>query len=95
MGYRFDVFVGSDNSSRRIGKDYLGRVVEWANSTFPQGYTLTKGRGYYEGEQEESLVLSVLTNEDVELKEKIALLRRDLRQNSILFSKYPVQFETV
>ena len=45
MGYRFDVFVGSDNDSRKIRKGYLDRVVSWANSVFPEGYTLTRGRG--------------------------------------------------
>ena len=95
MGYRFDVFVGSDNSSRRITKDYLRRIVKWANSVFPEGYTLTRGRGYYEGEHEESLVLSVLTDGDIELKDKVALLKRELKQKSILVSKYTVQLAAV
>ncbi len=95
MGYRFDVFVGSDNGSRRITKDYMNRIVNWANSVFPEGYTLTRGRGYYEGEQEESLVLSVLTDGDIELKDKVALLKRDLKQKSILVSKYIVQLAAV
>jgi len=95
MGYRFDVFVGSDNSSRRIDHHYLGRVVSWASSVFPNGYTLTRSRGYFEGTQEDSLILSVISNEDIDLTEKVTELKSELRQKSIIVSKYSVQLETV
>jgi len=95
MGYRFDMFVGSDNGSKRIGKDYLNRVVKWANSVFPEGYTLTRGRGFCEGAQEDSLILSVLTNDRLDLREKIASLKNELGQKSILVSNYAVEVENV
>ena len=95
MGYRFDVFVGSDNDSRRIRKDYLGRIVKWANSVFPEGYTLTRGRGYYEGTQEDSLIVSVLTSQRIDLREKVASLKCELGQKSILVTNYAVEVENV
>ena len=95
MGYRFDVFVGSDNDSRRIRKDYLDRIVKWANSVFPEGYNLTRGRGYYEGTQEDSLIVSVLMSQRIDLREKIASLKCELRQKSILVTNYAVEVENV
>ena len=95
MGYRFDVFVGSDNDSRKIRKGYLDRVVSWANSVFPQGYTLTRGSGYFGGTEEDSLILSVLTNDRIDIREKIASLKAELGQRSILVTNYTVELENV
>ena len=95
MGYRFDVFVGSDNGTKRIRRNYLDRVINWANSVFPNGYTLTRGRGYYEGTEEDSLILSVLTNERIDLRENVALLKHELGQKSILVTQYAVDLENV
>ena len=95
MGYRFDVFVGSDNDSRKIRKGYLDRVVGWANCVFPEGYTLTRGRGYFGGTEEDSLILSVLTNDRIDIREKIASLKAELGQRSILVTNYTVELENV
>ena len=95
MGYRFDVFVGSDNDSRKIRKGYLDRVVSWANSVFPEGYTLTRGRGYFGGTEEDSLILSVLTNHRIDIREKIESLKAELGQRSILVTNYTVELENV
>ena len=95
MGYRVDVFVGSDNGSRRIRRDYLDRVINWANSVFPEGYTLTRGRGYYEGTEEDSLILSVLTDKRIDLRENVATLKYELGQKSILVTQYAVDLENV
>ena len=95
MGYRFDVFVGSDNGTKRIRRSYLDRVINWANSVFPNGYTLTRGRGYYEGTEEDSLIVSVLTSQRIDLREKVASLKCELRQKSILVTNYAVEVENV
>ena len=95
MGYRFDVFVGSDNGTKKIRRDYLDRVINWANSVFPNGYTLTRGRGYYEGTEEDSLIVSVLTSQRIDLREKVASLKCELRQKSILVTNYAVEVENV
>ena len=44
--YRVDIYVGSDNDSRKITDLYLEKVRRWANETFPDGYTIVKGEGY-------------------------------------------------
>jgi len=95
MGYRFDVFVGSDNGTKRIRRNYLDRVINWANSVFPNGYTLTRGRGYYEGTEEDSLIVSVLTSQRIDLREKVASLKCELGQKSILVTNYAVEVENV
>jgi hypothetical protein len=46
--YKLDLYIGSDNGTRRIRRDYLDKIVEWADKNFPNGYTLVKGRGYYD-----------------------------------------------
>ena len=44
--YKLDLYIGSDNSSRRICGEYLDKIIEWADTNFPDGYTLLKGHGY-------------------------------------------------
>ncbi len=95
VGFRFDVYIGSDNGSRRIRKDYLSKVLEWAASAFPEGYTMLRGRGYYEGVQEDSLVLSFLSDSDVDLRQPVTELKRELGQESILFSRQYVDVTLV
>jgi len=34
MHYRIDIYIGSDNHSREINEEYLGRVREWADENF-------------------------------------------------------------
>ena len=54
--YRVDIYIGSDNDSRKIHDNYLDKVREWANATFPEGYTLVRGEGYYNGVSEDSIL---------------------------------------
>lgn len=95
MGFRFDIYIGSDNGSRRIQEDYLSRVLDWADSEFPEGYTVVRGRGCYEGVQEDSLVLNVLSDYDVDLREPLEELKRSLGQDSVLYSKQVVDVTLV
>ena len=55
--YRVDIYIGSDNDSRKIHDNYLDKVRKWANATFPDGYTLVRGEGYYNGVSEDSILL--------------------------------------
>ncbi len=95
VAYRYDIYIGSDNGSGRIHRDYLDRILDWASSTFPDGYTIVRGRGYYNGAQEDSIILSVLSDYDVDLNGRVVELKESLGQESILLSKYPVSLETV
>ena len=47
--YRIDVYIGSDNDSRKISDLYLEKVRQWVNEIFPDGYTRVKGEAYYDG----------------------------------------------
>lgn len=33
MAYRIDIYIGSDNGSRKIGGDYLDKITDWASRT--------------------------------------------------------------
>lgn len=95
MGYRYDIYVGSDNGSSRITESYLSKVIEWANGAFPEGYTLLSGKGYWKGKCEDCLMLNVLSDEEKAVLERLRKLKEDLGQESILLSKYRVELETV
>jgi hypothetical protein len=38
--YKLDIYIGSDNGSRKIDREYVDRITEWADRNFPEGYTL-------------------------------------------------------
>jgi len=93
--YRVDIYIGSDNDSRKIHDSYLDKVRKWANETFPDGYTLVKGEGYYNGVSEDSILLYAFLNYDVALKDPLERLKRELRQESILVVKSQAEYEVV
>ena len=93
--YRVDIYIGSDNDSRKIHDSYLDKVKKWANATFPDGYTLVTGEGYYNGVSEDSILLYAFLNYNVALNRQLKRLKRELRQESILFAKSPVDYELV
>jgi hypothetical protein len=82
--YRIDIYIGSDNHSRRINDIYLNKIRNWANKTFPEGYTLVKGEGYYNGTSEDSILLHAFLKYDLDLKRQLEKLKQELRQDAIL-----------
>lgn len=92
---RVDIYIGGDNDSRKIHDDYLDKVRKWANTTFPDGYTLVRGEGYYNGASEDSILLCAFLNYDITLKHSLEKLKRELRQESILVVKSPANFEVI
>ncbi|MEM3572825.1 MAG: hypothetical protein QXJ62_01140 [Nitrososphaeria archaeon] len=95
MPYKVDIYIGSENSTRKIDKKYLEKIRSWANRIFPNGYTILKGKGFYNGISEDSLVISVLLEKDPVLDSEIAHLKKELKQESILLAKYFVELEVV
>ncbi|MHA1621592.1 MAG: hypothetical protein ACTSVO_05560 [Candidatus Heimdallarchaeaceae archaeon] len=95
MPYRVDIYIGSDNNSRKICKEYMKKIIEWADVTFPEGYTLLKGEGCYDGIYEETIIINVLSNYDVSLNGRLKRLKCELEQNAILVVKFPIQMETI
>lgn len=93
--YRVDIYIGSDNDSRKISDLYLEKVRRWAGEIFPDGYTLVRGEGCYNGVSEDSILLHAFLNYDVALKDQLERLKRELRQESILLVKSSVDFEVV
>ena len=93
--YRVDIYIGSDNDSRKISDLYLEKVRRWANEIFPDGYTLVKGEGYYNGASEDSILLHAFLNYDPALKHQLEKLKRELRQESILLVKSAVDYKVV
>jgi len=95
IGYRIDIYIGSDNDSRKIHDSYLDKVKKWANTTFPNGYTLVRGEGYYNGVSEDSVLLYAFLDYDPVLKHQLEKLKRELKQESILVVKSTVDLEVV
>ena len=93
--YRVDIYIGSDNNSRKISDLYLEKVRRWANETFPGGYTIVRGEGYYNGISEDSILLYAFLNCNIALRHRLKRLKRELRQESILLFKSAVDFEVV
>jgi hypothetical protein len=95
MPYRIDIYIGSDNGSRRIHKGYLDKVKRWANDNFSDGYTLLRGQGCYRGISEDSVLINVLSNRDTTLRDQLQELKQELGQEAILIVKAQVDFEVV
>ena len=95
MPYRIEIYIGGDNNSRRICKDYLKKVRQWADVIFPEGYTLIRGEGCYNRTHEDSLIINVLSNYDVSVTNQLKKLKRELKQKAILAVKSPVYFEII
>jgi hypothetical protein len=95
MPYKIDIYIGSDNGSRRIHDDYLSKVHKWANRNFPDGYTVLMGQGCYRGNSEDSLLIDVLSEYDVSLRDQLEQLKRELQQESILLVKAVVDFDVI
>jgi len=93
--YRVDIYIGGDNDSRKVSDLYLEKVRQWANETFPDGYTVVRGEGYYNGISEDSVLLYAFLNYDIALKHRLERLKWELKQESILVVKSPVDFEVV
>ena len=93
--YKVDIYIGGDNDSRKIHDSYLDKVRKWANATFPDGYMLVRGEGYYNGISEDSILLYAFLNYDVVLKGRLERLKQELRHESILVVKSPVDYEVV
>jgi hypothetical protein len=93
MPYKIEIFIGSDNNTRKIGKNYLERIRKWADKVFPNGYTLLRSKGFYNGVSEDSVIISVLSDKDLALEQDIKQLRNELKQDSVLLAKYFVDLE--
>ncbi len=95
MPYRIDIYIGSDNGSRRIDRGYLNKIRQWADGIFPDGYTIVRGQGYYRGTSEDSLLLNVLSNYEPSLREQLEQLKCELDQDTILVTKSQIDLEVI
>jgi len=93
--HRVDIYIGSDNDSRKIYDDYLDKIRKWATETFSDGYTLVRGQGYYNGASEDTILLHAFLNYDPTLKQQLEKLKRELKQDSILVVKSTVDYEVI
>jgi len=93
--YRIDIYIGSDNGTKKICENYLEKVKNWADANFPKGYTLLRGEGCYRGIYEDSVLINILSDYDVALKDRLEGLKRELKQEAILVVKSAVDFEVV
>jgi hypothetical protein len=95
MPYRIEIYIGSNNNTRGISECYLDEIKNWASKVFPEGYTLIKGKGFYNGISEDSVILSVFSERELKLNHELDCLKQKLKQNSVLVAKYLVDFEVL
>ena len=88
MPYRIEIYIGSDNNTKRISKNYSNKVKSWASGVFPEGYTLIKGKGFYNGVSENSVIISVFSDQECKLNRELDCLKQKLKQDSVLVVKY-------
>jgi len=93
--YRIDIYIGSDNGTKKICESYLEKVKNWADAAFPKGYTLLRGEGCYQGIYEDSVLINVLSDHSVALRERLGELKRELNQEAILVVKSAVDLEVI
>ncbi|MEE9175223.1 MAG: hypothetical protein V3U19_03525 [Thermodesulfobacteriota bacterium] len=95
MPLRYDIYIGSDNGSKRLSEEYLNQILEWADDVFPDGYTIVKSEGYSKQSREESLVMSTISKHELEISKEIKSLKEKLGQDAILVTRYGVEAELV
>lgn len=95
MPYRIDIYIGSDNGSRRIDDNYLSKIRNWADGIFPDGCTFVRGQGNYRGTSEDSLLINVLAYDEPSLREQLLQLKHELSQEAILVSKTHIDLEMI
>lgn len=95
MFHRIDIYIGSDNGSKRIDESYVQAIKKWANSVFPEGYTLLRGEGCYRGIYEDSVLVNVLSDGEIALRDQLKRLKLELNQESILVATSSVELEVV
>ena len=88
-----NIYIGSDNASRKINEEYLAKITEWAKQVFPNGFTLIKGKGFYGDISEDSVILDVMVFEvSSNLRKCVKSLKKILKQECILVSQKPTSF---
>jgi uncharacterized membrane-anchored protein YitT (DUF2179 family) len=95
MPYRIEIYIGGDNNTREISECYLDEIKNWASKVFPEGYTLIKGKGFYNGVSEDSVIICVFSEQELKLNRELTSLKQKLKQNSVLVAKYLVDFEVL
>ena len=95
MSYKIDIYVGSDNGSRKIKRDYLSKITRWADENIRDGYTILRGRGYYGGMGEESVLINVVSPLDIQLRSAVERLKQELNQEAILVVRSQVDLEMI
>lgn len=84
MATKIILYIGADNKTKKITKEYE-REIERILQKYWNGFTLTKHKGYYEGDIEESIsaVIIVLQLIFKDLQECIEELKIKLVQKTI------------
>lgn len=84
MTTKIILYIGADNKTKKIDDKYISKIEEIL-SKYWDGFTLTKCKGYYEGEVEESIsaVIMALNLVFKDLDDCINELKVELVQDTI------------
>jgi hypothetical protein len=87
MPYRIDIYVGGDNDSLRIDRHYMDKVRKWANSNFAKEYILIKVQGRYNGMFEDSILINIIADYDLALKDQSVSLKQRTEARDVAHRK--------
>ena len=91
MQNNYKLFIGSNNKTGRLEKR---KILKTANKYYPKsGYTFIKGFGIWQGEEENSGILEILTDNKKESRKTVFELAKELKQvlqqEAILIQEIP------
>ena len=82
---KISLIIGSDNTTKTINTEYLNKCLK-VISGFYDGFNISFNDGYYKGVKEESLIITIYTDDlkEDDLNLMITKLKQELKQESIL-----------
>jgi hypothetical protein len=79
----FRLYIGSNNTTKKLESQKAVRLI---SKTF-QGFTISKGSGYWQGKLEKNLIVEIETQKEKEVKKLGRLLCIKLKQQAVGVAK--------
>ena len=87
----YTFFIGSDNKTHRVSEEHLNRIKKILNSEL-DAFTIYEGKGVWKKTEEDSIIVEVISNEDIKNKIKAIAqrLKKELKQEAIFIVEQEV-----
>lgn len=80
----WEIYVGADNATHRIDDEYVSKIVKALDYHGVDGATFTRAEGVWKGQREESVVITLSTDEGTTYR--VATTLRDvLNQDAVAY----------